>query len=242
MPSLRKNRPLPSMFRLHSRDQFRQLRGFWSAYQDRFGARRAGRLMAQTLRRFILLRARISASRFAYGHGADGAPMVGDAVAFAVAMYQTLTPVLGRSEAQEFVCEQIVKAGRAMMASWVPADRSLVSLGLKVREIMDEAARLGVYEIEGMNADEAAIRWDITACQYHELCCMLDAAELATVFCAVDGPFVSSVLPDIPFSCETTLAAGQDRCRFRVGRATSTTDDPSTRSHPRNKKRPDSPR
>lgn len=198
----------PSPFVLSFRDKLGEIRGFYAAHTAALGNPRGTIAMAQTLGRFVVLRVKCGRSR---------APMVDDSVAFAVAMYSTLRGPLGDDEALELVERRIVETGTEMMQSWVPQDRSMEALGQQVRLLMGDAEQRGVYRIDAMTTTDTGMSWDMTSCRYAELTRQLGAPEVGQVFCAVDQPFVSDVLPDLPFGCETTIARGEDRCRFRVG-------------------------
>lgn len=202
----------PSPFVLSAAAKASNLRPFYAAH-----CRVAGRVggtvaFAGTLRRFVSLRRRI---------GRSTAPMTDDSVALAVAMYRTLRGRFGSDDALGAVQDAIVSSGLAVMADWVPENRDMASLGTQVRLIMGDAEQRGVYVIEAMDTTDTGIRWDITACRYAELTADFGAPEVGKVFCAVDQPFVAGVIPEVPFSCDTTIARGQDRCRFRIGDAVS---------------------
>jgi len=168
---------------------------------------------------FVVLRRQI---------GRSNAPMVDDAVAISVAMYRTLRTYVGDTEALEIVEAEIVSTGTEMMQGWIPTNRTMSALGDQVAIIMGDAESRDIYEIEGMEAGDSSISWDVTACRYAALTRMLGSPEVGRVFCAVDGPFVEQALPEIDFSCSTTIARGDDRCQFRVGDAVAVQLSPRT--------------
>lgn len=197
-----------SPFRLGTRQKLRDLRRIHSAHRDEMGTVRGTVAMAATLGRFVALRTRT---------GRTAAPMVDDSVCIAIAMYRTLSSRLGEDRALDAVERVIVTSGLELMSGWVPEDRSMTSLGTQVRLVMGDAESRGVYGIDAMTSTATGIGWDVTACRYAELTRRLGSPEVGRVFCAVDQPFVADALPDIDFTCETTIARGDDRCRFRVG-------------------------
>ena len=198
----------PTPFRLTVRQQLASLGAFREAHQAALGRARGLLGLGATLGRFLVLRART---------GRTDAPMVDDAVAMAVATYRTLRRRLPEGDALAAVEAAVVASGLELMAAWVPDERDMGSLGRQVRVVMGDAERRGVYAIDGMSTTDTGLRWDMTACRYAELTRRLGAPEVGRVFCAVDQPFVRDVVPDLAFSCATTIARGDDRCRFRVG-------------------------
>ncbi len=198
----------PSPFVLSPARKLRDIRGFYRTHRRALGSWRGTVAMAGTMWRFIGLRRQL---------GRSDSPMVDDSVSIAVAMYRSLSGPLGETVALDAVEASIVASGMELMADWVPTDRSMQSLGTQVRLVMGDAEHRGIYGIDDMVTTDTGISWDVTSCRYAALTTLLGSPELGRVFCAVDQPFVSGVLPDLPFSCDTTIARGDDRCRFRVG-------------------------
>lgn len=197
-----------SPFVLGPRQKAAEVRSFAMAHHRALGWLRGTVGFVATLVRYVRLRV---------GIRGGSAPMVDDSVSMAVAMYRTLTPRLGADEGLRVVRDQVVASGAEMMENWLPEERSIVALGDQVRVVMGDAETRGIYRIEALSTTETGITLDVTSCRYAELTRQMGAPEVGQVFCAVDQPFVAGALPGLPFTCATTIARGDDRCRFRAG-------------------------
>jgi len=63
---------------------------------------------------------------------------------------------------------------------------------------------------------------DVTNCLFNNVCKAHAAPELASLFCALDGVWIEELHKaqyEAHFERPTTLAAGDDRCRFQFSRA-----------------------
>ena len=209
-----------SPFELTTRARATQAWAFQGRLRSTLGHMRGTFAFTESLARFVPLRLRLRSS----------APLVDDSTAFAVATFRSARRFLTDDEARDLVTAQIVESGTALMSDWVPRDRQLDALTAQLRSIMGEASDLGIYELTPIESDDSGIEWDITRCRYAENCSTLGEPSVATAFCAVDQPFVGEVLPELAFSCETTIAAGDDRCRFRVGDRATPAGEITTRS------------
>ena len=197
-----------SPFVLTARQKAAQAWGFAAMHRRHLGPLVGVAAFGTTLGRFTGLRLR---SR------GGNSPMVDDAVAMAVASYRTLTRRLGEDAALAAVRDQVVATGGRMMQDWPPEERTVPALGRAVRVIMGDAEQRNIYRLDGLATSDTGLRLDVTACRYAELCRRHGAPEVASVFCAVDQPFVADALPGLAFRCDTTIAKGDDRCRFRAG-------------------------
>lgn len=107
-----------------------------------------------------------------------------------------------------FVASQVRHPAPAVWRKFTPAERD--------RTVAKLLSRFGNAEAHVVSHDDVALGFDVTFCHFVALCRQLGRPHLAPLFCKADSTYYDA--PDSPVRLvrTQTLAAGDDRCTFRL--------------------------
>ncbi|MEX2681984.1 MAG: L-2-amino-thiazoline-4-carboxylic acid hydrolase [Candidatus Sigynarchaeota archaeon] len=143
-----------------------------------------------------------------------------DQLGDAIRVYKALQSTIGRDRAIAIIHDVVKAAAIAFLHGTIPVmkRKDLLLMSPEDRRALLERI-LDMFpnsdgKIVAFSSDE--FTFQVIRCRFPELLARLGYPELAGAFCTGDIEYFQRFQPDIEASRDTTIAAGGDRCEFKL--------------------------